>query len=61
MGLHGHCLVLPPEVDKLFHMDARHQAFRELLLRLAEQALHREGDVDERATHERMIRSLQNG
>ena len=61
MGLHGHCVGLPPKVEKHFQTDARHQAFREMLLRWAEQALQREGDVDERATYERVIRSLQNG
>jgi hypothetical protein len=61
MGLHGHCLGLPPEVGKLFDMNARHQAFREVLLRFAEQAWLHEVDPAERLTYERMLRSLQKG
>ena len=61
MGLHGHGFSLPPEVGKYFNMDARHQAFREVLLRQAEQAWRLEGDGDMKLTFQRMIESLQNG
>ena len=61
MGIHGHCLSLPLEVEKLFHMEARHQAFREVLLHRAEQAWQVEEDVDKKLTYLRMIESLRSG
>ena len=42
-------------------MDARHQAFRVVLLRRAEQAWLREADGDKRLTYQDMIESLQSG
>ena len=33
MGFHGHGFSLPREVEKFSNMDARHQAFCEVLLR----------------------------
>ena len=61
MGMYGHCLSLPLEVEKLVHMDARHQATREVLLHRAEQARQVEEDVNKKLTYLRMIESLQSG
>ena len=59
MDLHDHGV--PWEGESVSNIKARHQAFREVLLRQAEQAERMEGDGDINLTYQRMIESLQNG